>query len=144
MHKTLQSLPIQILTDTAHCPTRAHRTDAGLDLYADEPATVYPSRVTTVHTGVAVAIPRDYVGLIWPRSGLAVKSGVDVFAGVIDAGYRGEIQVALTTVGDPVPISTGDRIAQLLIQPVEACDPVIVRELPEADRGAAGFGSSGR
>jgi len=141
---SLHCVQFQILTDTAYCPTRAHRTDAGLDLYADESATIHPAQVTTIGTGVAVAIPRGYAGLIWPRSGLAVKGGVDVLAGVIDSGYRGEIKVALTTVSDPVRVSPGDRIAQLVIQRVESCDPVIVRELPEAPRGDSGFGSSGR
>ena len=127
----------------ARVPTRAHQTDAGLDLYAAEGAAVAPGTVTLVPTGIAVAIPEGFVGLVWPRSGLACKGGVSVEAGVIDAGYRGEVKVALSVVGeDPHLIQPGDKIAQLLVQPVSTCEPIQVDELPDADRGERGFGST--
>ena len=140
----LHSLPVKVLTDTARCPTRSNRDDAGLDLYADEGAVIYPHQPTLVSTGVAVSIPRGYVGLIWPRSGLATKKGIHRTAGVIDAGYTGEVKVALVSLSETETVAAGDRIAQLLIQPVEIVDPVIVRDLPGAERGADGFGSTGR
>lgn len=135
-------LPIQLLTDTATMPTRSHETDAGLDLYADADATLQFDRFTPVRTGIAVAIPPGFVGLIWPRSGMAVKKDVTTGAGVIDAGYRGEILVAMSVLDGVLAIDRGDKIAQLLIQPVALHEPTPVDDLPEATRGDSGFGST--
>ncbi len=135
-------LPIQRLIDTATMPTRSHETDAGLDLYAADDATLYFDRFVPVRTGIAVAIPPGYVGLIWPRSGLAMKKDVTTGAGVIDAGYRGEILVAMSVLDGAFAIDRGDKIAQLLIQPVALHEPTPVTELPDADRGDRGFGST--
>ncbi len=96
-------------------------------------------------TGVHLAIPPGRVGLVWPRSGLAVRHGIDTLAGVIDCDYRGEVRVVLVNHGHEVfRIAAGDRIAQLLVQPVERADFVPVDALADTERGAGGFGSTGR
>ena len=87
------ALEIQLLSDKGTLPSKANRFDAGFDLYASENALIHPQERLLVSTDIAMAIPKGHVGLIWPRSGLAVKKGVDVFAGVIDSGYRGEVKV---------------------------------------------------
>jgi len=139
-------LPVKRLTETAVLPTRAHPGDAGLDLYADESVIVCASCRLLVSTGISVAIPPGYVGLIWPRSGLAAKHGISVDAGVIDAGYRGPIKVLITNASEDhhYEINRGEKIAQLLIQPVSLLDPVEVDALNETERHAGGFGSSGK
>lgn len=140
------TLPVKRLTDTARLPTRAHPGDAGLDLYADESVIVCASFRLLVSTGISVAIPSGYVGLIWPRSGLAAKHGISVDAGVIDAGYRGPVKVLVTNASkdNHYEIHRGDKIAQLLIQPVALMAPVEVDELDASERDAGGFGSSGQ
>jgi dUTP pyrophosphatase len=100
-----------------------------------------------VPTGVSIALPAGYVGLVHPRSGLALKHGITVLnsPGTIDAGYRGEIMVTLfNSSAEPFEIEAGDRIAQLLIQKVERAEFIAVESLPDSDRGQAGFGSTGR
>jgi len=136
-------LNVKRLTETAKLPTRAHPADAGMDLYADETVNVPHFGRAVVKTGIAVAIPEGYVGLIWPRSGLASK-GISTDAGVIDAGYRGEISVVLTN-GTPhtKTIHRGDKIAQLLIQPIWTPELSEVDDLDGTARGVGGFGSTG-
>jgi len=125
-------------------PTQAHASDAGWDLYSCEPKTILPSERATINTGISLAIPNSFVGLIWPRSGMAVKKGIDILAGVIDSGYRGEVKVCLLNTGQvPVTIDTGDRIAQILFQEVPKFKLVEITDLNETDRNAGGFGSSG-
>ena len=133
------------LTQTATIPTRGSEQAAGLDLYADNEHTVLPNCVSVVPTGIAMAIPDGFVGLVWPRSGLACKHGVQTLAGVIDSDYRGEIKVALTTcTKTTMRINQGDRIAQLLIVPVSMLKCVEVDSLDDTVRGDCGFGSTGR
>ena len=137
-------LKVKRLTDTALLPTRAHAGDAGLDLYADEAWLLSTASRALINTNISIAIPDGYVGLIWPRSGLAAKHGISVDAGVIDAGYRGPVKVLVTNSGDDdYAVHRGDKIAQLLIQPVSLMEPVEVDCLDETDRNAGGFGSSG-
>jgi dUTP pyrophosphatase len=127
-------------------PSRARPGDAGVDLYGAAPVTLAPGERVTVGTGVAVAIPEGYAGLVTPRSGLAHRHGLGVVnaPGVVDSGYRGEIRVILVNHGaEPVSLSRGDRIAQLVVVPVAAGDLVEVAELPDSERGAGGFGSTG-
>ncbi len=125
-------------------PTQAHASDAGWDLYSCEPKTILPSERQTINTGISLAMPNSFVGLIWPRSGMAVKKGIDVLAGVIDSGYRGEVKVCLLNTGNiPVTIDTGDRIAQILFQEVPKFKLIETKELNETDRNSGGFGSSG-
>lgn len=137
-------LKVKRLTDTAKLPTRAHAGDAGLDLYANENWLLSTASRALINTNISIAIPDGYVGLIWPRSGLAAKHGISVDAGVIDAGYRGPVKVLVTNSGDDdYVVHRGDKIAQLLIQPVSLMEPVEVDCLDETDRNAGGFGSSG-
>lgn len=127
-------------------PFYAHTGDAGMDLHARERVLLRPSERTLVPTGIAVAIPVGWVGLIHPRSGLAAKHGLTVLntPGTIDAGFRGEIKVILINLGDDVVVlERGDRIAQLVIQKVEIATIVEVESLDETARGEGGFGSSG-
>ena len=138
-------IAIKKLTKSATVPTKNNTSDAGWDLYAVEDAVINNGDRTTIDTGVAMAIPEGYVGLIWPRSGLAVKSGVDVFAGVIDSGYRGEIKVCLyNSSKEELNITTGDRIAQILFQEIPSFSLTIVDSLDITERGGDGFGSSGK
>lgn len=125
-------------------PEYASEGCAGADLRASEAVTLAPGQRAAVPTGVRVAIPAGHVGLIWPRSGLAVRHGLDTLAGVIDSDYRGEIRVALVNHGDvPVALAPGDRIAQLLIQPVTRARFTRTAALDETERGEGGFGSTG-
>lgn len=128
-------------------PVRAHAADAGIDLHAAEDCELAPGLRRLVGTGVAVAIPVGYVGLVHPRSGLAARAGLSIVnaPGTIDAGYRGEIKVNLINLdpSETVHIERGDRIAQLIIQRVELWDVLEVSQLDESDRGEGGHGSTG-
>jgi dUTP pyrophosphatase len=127
-------------------PVYAKPGDAGLDLRASEPANLAPGERRLVPTGLAVAIPEGHAGFVLPRSGLAMQKGVTVLnaPGLIDSGYRGELKVLLINHGaEPVAIVRGERIAQLVIQPVAPARLVEVERLPDSDRGTGGFGSTG-
>jgi dUTP pyrophosphatase len=141
-------LRFQLLADGARLPARAHDGDAGLDLYANEGARIAPGERATVGTGVAVEIPVGHAGLVLPRSGLAARHGIALVnaPGLIDAGYRGEIRVLIlnTDRAEAFEVEPGDRIAQLLLTPFAAAEPVAAVELAETARGDGGFGSSGR
>ena len=132
------------LTKTAVIPTRGSEQAAGLDLYADGNFVVKAGTHAIIPTGVAVAIPDGYCGQVWPRSGVSVRYGVDVLAGVIDSDYTGEIKVVLQAGANDFEIGQGDRIAQLLIVPVSMLQCVEVNSLDDTERGACGFGSTGR
>lgn len=140
-------LPVRRLDDRARLPTRAHPGDAGLDLYALEEAMLSPGERGSVRTGIAVEIPEGHAGLVLPRSGLARRHGISVVnaPGLIDAGYRGEVQVLLlnTDRSEAFAISGGDRIAQLVIISVHTPEVLEVDALALSERGAGGFGSSG-
>ncbi|HEY0698566.1 MAG TPA: dUTP diphosphatase [Micromonospora sp.] len=128
-------------------PAYAHPGDAGADLAAAEDVELPPGGRALVRTGIAVALPEGYVGLVHPRSGLAARLGVTVLnaPGTVDAGYRGEILVNLIN-HDPTgtaKISRGDRIAQLVVQRVERAGFHLVDALPESPRGSGGHGSTG-
>jgi dUTP pyrophosphatase len=118
---------------------------AGADLRAREAADLSPGARAAIPTGVHVQIPPGHVGLVWPRSGLAMRHGIDTLAGVIDSDYRGEVRVILVNHGtEPVRIEAGDRIAQLLIQAVLRATFVRAESLDDSARGPGGFGSTGR
>ncbi|CDH46969.1 dUTP diphosphatase [Candidatus Contendibacter odensensis] len=139
-------LLVKRLRESAILPTRAHETDAGLDLYADipEPIRIPPGERVLVPTGIAISLWPWTCGQIWPRSGMAVAFGVDTLAGIVDSGYRGEVKVALINHGhDRVTINSGDRIAQLVLVTIARDEVLEVSELPSADRRGNGFGSSG-
>jgi dUTP pyrophosphatase len=142
-------IPVRVLHPDASLPLYAHDGDAGCDLVAVESCTIAAAggRVM-VPTGFSIAIPEGYGGFVLPRSGLAAKHGVTCInaPGLIDAGYRGEVMVALVNL-DPTldyEVNKGDRIAQLVVLPVPLTHFTTVEELPPAQRGAGGFGSSGR
>ena len=139
-------LPLKRLDPSVALPSYAREGDAGLDLRAAHDATLEPAGRELVGTGLAVAIPSGFAGLVLPRSGLALAQGVTVLnaPGLVDAGYRGELKVLLVNHGDkPVAVRRGDRIAQLVIQSVERAELIEVGELPASERGAGGFGSTG-
>ncbi|MBX9641388.1 MAG: dUTP diphosphatase [Mycobacteriaceae bacterium] len=146
------SLAIVRLDPGLPMPNRAHDGDAGVDLFSAEDVELAPGHRALVGTGVAVAVPLGMVGLIHPRSGLASRVGLSIVnsPGTIDAGYRGEIKVALINLDPttPIVVHRGDRIAQLLVQRVELADLVEVASFDEAglaetSRGEGGHGSSG-
>jgi dUTP pyrophosphatase len=146
------SLAVVRLDRDLPMPSRAHDGDAGIDLYSALDVELAPGRRALVPTGIAVAIPHGMVGLVHPRSGLASRVGLSIVnsPGTIDAGYRGEIKVALINLDpeQPIILRRGDRIAQLLVQKVELPELVEVTSFDEAglgdtSRGEGGHGSSG-
>jgi len=146
------SLAVVRLDRDLPLPSRAHDGDAGVDLYSAQDLDLEPGQRALVATGIAVAIPHGMVGLIHPRSGLAARVGLSIVnsPGTVDAGYRGEIKVALINLDPttPIVIRRGDRIAQLLVQRVELPELVEVASFDEAGlagttRGDGGHGSSG-
>ncbi|MFN8185434.1 MAG: dUTP diphosphatase [Candidatus Nanopelagicales bacterium] len=138
---------IQRLDPEVPLPAGAHPGDAGLDLVTTRDATIAPGERDLLPTGVALALPNGYAAFVVPRSGLAVRHGVSLVnsPGTIDAGYRGEIKVCVVNLdpADPVSFRRGDRIAQLLVQPVPRVRLHEVQQLPGSDRGDGGFGSTG-
>jgi dUTP pyrophosphatase len=138
-------LKIKKLDKTAKLPNYAHEGDAGLDLFSSENCTLKPNERKAVRTGIAMAIPKGYVGLVWDKSGLAANHGIKTMAGVVDAGYRGEVLVVLKNLGDSdFSIEKNMKIAQMLIQPVESRKVVEVEDLDDTLRGEKGFGSTGK
>lgn len=140
-------IPVRRLDASAALPAYAHPGDAGADLRAADEVVLAPGGRAVVGTGIAVAVPDGYAAFVHPRSGLAARHGVTVAnaPGTVDAGYRGQVQVVLVNL-DPVAAYTvrrGDRIAQLLIQPVVRARFAEAAELPPSERGEGGFGSSG-
>ena len=141
-------LQVQRLDADLPLPSYAHPGDAGLDLYAREDVTLAAGERAVVPTGVAVALPRGCVGLVHPRSGLAARLGLSLVnsPGTVDEGYRGEVKVIAINLdpAEPVQLSRGDRIAQLVVQRVENVEVVEVDNLDDTSRGSGGFGSSGQ
>ncbi|HLC66055.1 MAG TPA: dUTP diphosphatase [Candidatus Nanoarchaeia archaeon] len=134
-----------VKSDGGKLPSYAHEGDAGLDLCAARPVDLAPGETAVVPCGIRIAIPEGHVGLVWDRSGLAVKHRLHTFAGVIDSGYRGEIGVVLSNFGSAhFTIEEGMRIAQLLIQPVERVHVQEISELSQTSRGEGRFGSTGK
>lgn len=139
-----ERLHFRRLHPEARLPTRGSAEAAGLDLYAVERVTIEPGGRAAVRTGLAVAIPRGFYGRVAPRSGLAVRHGLDVLAGVIDSDYRGEILCALVNLGaEPFEVEPGARVAQLVVEAIALPEPAWAEELEETGRGAGGFGSTG-
>lgn len=140
-------LPFRRLHPEAALPSYAHPGDAGLDLASTVDVELGPGERAMVPTGVAVAIPEGFAGLVLPRSGLASRHGLTLAnaPGLIDAGYRGEVTCAVVNLDRerPVSIRTGDRIAQLVVVPVASVMAIWVEELPASERGTRGFGSTG-
>ena len=141
-------LEIKKLDDSGPLPSYATEGDAGLDLCAAEEVTLKPGERAAVATGIAVAIPQGYGGFVHARSGRALREGLALVnaPGLIDSGYRGEIKVILVNLdnSEALEIMRGEKIAQLVVQPVEQVDLEVVDDLPDSPRGAGGFGSTGR
>jgi dUTP pyrophosphatase len=141
-------LPVRRLDPGLPLPAYAHAGDAGADLRAADDVVLPPGGRATVGTGIAVAVPDGYAAFVHPRSGLASRHGITVVnaPGTVDAGYRGEVRVVLlnTDPAEPFTVRRGDRIAQLVVQPVTRVRFVDVAELPATPRGEGGFGSTGR
>lgn len=134
---------VKKIVPEARIPVYHHEGDAGMDLFSSVQIIIRPGETVAVPTGIQMAIPFGYVGLIWDKSGIALK-GVHRLAGVVDSGYRGEVKVVLTNLGhEPFEITPGMKIAQMLIQRVEAPEIVEVEELDKTSRGEGGFGSTG-
>ena len=119
--------------------------DAGFDLYSSKTVTVAPMERVQVGTGVSMEIPQGYAGLVWDKSGLSHKFGLKTLGGVVDSGYRGEIMIGVINLGnEPYTFEKGHKIAQMVIQKYEHCAIVEVNELGASERGATGFGSTGK
>jgi dUTP pyrophosphatase len=134
------------LNQAASVPKAAHPGDAGFDISASEAVDMLPGERALVPTGLAIAIPDGYAGLVVPRSGLAIRNGISVVngPGLYDSGYRGEMAVILINHGaEPVHIAVGDRIAQLVIVAIPEVRWMETDQLPESARGESGFGSTG-
>ncbi len=138
-------LHIQKLHPDAKIPTYAHGTDAGMDLYCLEAITLASGERAQVQTGIAIAIPVGYVGLIWDKSGVSHKRGLKTLGGVIDAGYIGQVCVGIyNTDTEHQSFAVGDKVAQILIQKIEHPTLVEVATLKETPRGESAFGSTGK
>ena len=141
------NIEFKLLHELAQAPKYAHAGDAGADLVCVEDVTLLPGERLLVPTGVAIALPAGYVGLVHPRSGLANKHGIGIVntPGTIDSGYRGELKICLINL-DPtetVNLPAGSRIAQLVIQEVTTAQFIQVQDLDDTDRSDKGFGSTG-
>ncbi|HOW29604.1 MAG TPA: dUTP diphosphatase [archaeon] len=144
-------IKIKRLTETAKVPTKAHEEDAGYDLYADEEKIIPAQSRESIHTGIAIELPdlqeenKEIYVRIAPRSGLSVKSGIDIFGGVIDRGYTGELVVCMfNSSKEEFKVNKGDKIAQMIPTIIYKDNLVEVTELQESKRGEKGFGSSGK
>ena len=138
-------LKIKKLDKNLTTPGYAHKGDAGIDLRSSEKTFLEPGEKKIVKSGIKMAIPQGYVGLIWDKSGYAAKNGIHVLAGVIDSGYRGEIGVVMKNLGNEVfKISKDMKIAQLLIQPITRANIIEVDSLKSTSRNEGGFGSTGK
>ncbi|MCM2325161.1 MAG: dUTP diphosphatase [Candidatus Woesearchaeota archaeon] len=126
-------------------PHYAHEGDAGIDLRSSEETAILPGETKTVATGVKMAIPQGFVGLVWDKSGYASKNSIKTMAGVIDSGYRGEIKVVMINLGkEGFKITKDMKIAQILIQPVTRANLILKDNLDDTIRGEGGFGSTGK
>jgi dUTP pyrophosphatase len=138
------SLKVLKLHENAQLPTRGSEKSAGMDLYSSEGQVILPGRRGVIATGISIGLPEGVYGRVAPRSGLAVKNGIHVGAGVIDPDYNGEVKVVLYNFDDkPFVLKPGYRIAQLILEKYLTCEVEEVQTLDETDRGNDGFGSTG-
>lgn len=141
---TIETLRFKRLDERATLPTRGSASSAGLDIYSIEEISIEPKQRILARTGLAVAVPVGFYGRVAPRSGLAVKNGLDVLAGVIDSDYRGELCCALLNTGDEtLTLEAGSRLCQLIIEQIITPTPAWAEDLDETARGVGGFGSTG-
>lgn len=138
-------LKIKKIHPDAKVPKYALEGDAGMDLFSVEKTVLKPGEIKVVKTGIVVELPTETVGLIWDKSGLALKSGIKVMGGVIDQSYRGEIGVIITNFSEKDHnIKVGDKVAQMLIQKVEHPKIIEFNDLSKTERDQRGFGSTGK
>ena len=136
---------VKLIKSSAILPKKATLGSAGFDLYSCVSEIISPKKWKAISTGISISIPNDCYARIAPRSGLAFKNGIDVFAGVVDSDYRGEIMAILMNNGEnDFVINPGDRIAQIIFEKIHNIELEEVDELSETQRGEGGFGSSGR
>jgi len=137
-------IQVKRIHESAKLPQYSHKGDAGLDLFSSIDCVLEGGAVKPVPTGIQIAIPEGFAGLIWDKSGLSLQ-GVHRLAGVIDSGYRGEVKVVMVNLArEPFSIKKGMKIAQMLIQPISEVEVQEVKTLKETDRGEDGFGSTGK
>lgn len=142
----MKEIEVQLLTNSAVLPQRAHKDDAGMDLFSSESISLSPGETKVVKTGIAMSIPKGHVGMIADRSSMG-KKGIKVAGGIVDSGYRGEIGVILINLScEQQDFAVGSKIAQMLIIPISTPKPVFVGVFSEekTDRGEGGFGSTGK
>lgn len=138
-------LQVQLLHPDATLPSFAHADDAGMDLFSIEEITIAPGERAQIQTGIAFAIPKGYVGLVWDKGGVSHKRGLKTLGGVFDAGYRGDLTIGLFNTSDtPQTFAVGDKIGQILIQEIIQPELVVVDQLEDAVRGTDRFGSTGK
>ncbi|MBI1999274.1 MAG: dUTP diphosphatase [Parcubacteria group bacterium] len=141
----MTTIRIKKLKNDAVTPNYAHEGDAGMDLFAAEKVVLRSHERAQVKTGIAMEIPKGYVGLVWDKSGLSQKHGLKTLGGVVDAGYRGEVVVGVANISNETyTIEKGHKVAQMLIQKVESPEVVEAAELSDSARGDGGFGSTGK
>lgn len=139
------TVKIKKLSPDATLPQYAHRGDAALDLYANTAVTLQPGEKVAIPTGIAMEIPDGYVGLIWDKSGIAIKGGLKTLGGVVDSTYRGEVLVGITNLShEAYTFERGHKVAQMIIQKKEDVVVEEVSELSDTARGEGGFGSTGK
>jgi len=137
-------IKVKRLDPEAKLPRFALKSDAGMDFFSNKEYSIQPGGVGLVETGIAMEIPEGFVGLIWDKSGIATKNSIKTLAGVVDAGYRGEVKIALINLGkSEYHVEAGAKVAQMLIQKIEEPEIVEVDELSSSVRGSGGFGSTG-
>ena len=137
-------IKFQKILDEAIIPHYAHQGDAGMDIFSVEEIIIKAGERKNIRTGVKMELPEGFVGLVWDKSGLAMKNGIKTMAGVIDACYRGEIGIVLVNLsGQDYKVEKGQKIAQMLIQKVERAEIEEAQKLDETKRGEGGFGSTG-
>lgn len=145
LRRKLLQIKVKRLNADGILPSYARYGDAGMDLFASERTFVAGGSIARIKTGIAVEIPFGFVGLCWDKSGLAMNKCLKVLGGVIDSGYRGELILGVFNFGHlDYTFERGDKVMQMLIQPVSHCSIMEVSELSPSERGADGFGSSGK
>jgi dUTP pyrophosphatase len=137
-------LKVKKIQKDAKLPSYGHKGDAGLDLFSSIDFVLEEGQVEAIPTGIKVAIPDGYVGLVWDKSGVSLRA-VHRLAGVIDSGYRGEVKVVMINLSEkPFAIEKGMKIAQMLVQPITIVLVVETEDLDDTSRGEGGFGSTGK
>ena len=138
-------LKIKKIDPGAKLPQRAHLHDAGIDIFSLERMIVSPGKRVAIRTGISIEIPEGYAGLVWDKSGIAIKEGLTTIGGVIDSTYRGELLIGIVNIGTTEYVfDKGHKVAHLLIQKIELVDIIEAESLSDTARGESGFGSTGK